>query len=109
MPTDSGSDDQTFASVVTLLNDARIAAGLSPLGFLNPWLYSEGFKGLNDIVGGSNPGCGTPGFQAIKGWDPVTGLGTPNFGLLKDLTLNPTTAAGAKRRNLDEMNPNNSL
>ena len=28
-----------------------------------------------------------PGFKAIKGWDPVTGLGTPNFGLLKDLVL----------------------
>jgi len=22
---------------------------------------------------------GTPGFTAVKGWDPVTGLGTPNF------------------------------
>jgi len=73
--------------VVSLLNDARIAAGLPSLGFLNPWLYAEGFKGLNDIVGGNNPGCGTDGFTAIKGWDPVTGFETPNFGLLKDLTL----------------------
>ena len=24
----------------------------------------------------------------VKGWDPVTDLGTPNFGLLKDLVLN---------------------
>ena len=28
-----------FAGVVTLLNDARAAAGLPPLGFLNPILY----------------------------------------------------------------------
>jgi len=92
-PIFAGSDvsDQTFASVVSLLNDARIAAGISPLGFLNPWLYTTGFNGLNDIVGGNNPGCGTAGFTAVKGWDPVTGLGTPNFGLLKDIALDGTT------------------
>ena len=31
---------------------------------------------------GSNPGCDTNGFNATKGWDPVTGLGTPNFAKL---------------------------
>ena len=76
--------------MVSLLNDARIAAGLPSLGFLNPWLYAKGFKGLNDIVAGKNPGCGTNGFEAVKGWDPITGLGTPNFGLLKDLVLDST-------------------
>ena len=76
--------------MISLLNDALITAKHPPLGFLNPWLYSGGYKGLNDIVGGNNPGCGTPGFTAIKGWDPVTGLGTPNFGLLKDLVLGAT-------------------
>ncbi|KAI9438396.1 subtilisin-like protein [Lactarius psammicola] len=35
--------------------------------------------GLNDIISGNNPGCGTDGFSAITGWDPVTGLGTPDF------------------------------
>ncbi|KAH9044184.1 subtilisin-like protein [Lactarius hengduanensis] len=50
-----------------------------PLGFLNPWLYGRGFRGLDDITEGSNPGCGTDGFSPIVGWDPVTGLGTPNF------------------------------
>ena len=90
--------------MVSLLNDARTTAGIPFLGFLNPWLYSSGFKGLNDIIGGSNPGCGTPGIEAIKGWDPVTGLGTPNFGLLKDLVLNPPTAA-KKKRNPEETSP----
>ena len=95
--------------MVSLLNDARIAAGLPSLGFLNPWLYSQGYKGLNDITSGNNPGCGTQGFQAVNGWDPVTGLGTPNFGLLKDLVLGPTVAGGgAKKRELDEMGSNNS-
>ncbi len=30
---------------------------------------------LNDVTEGSNPGCGTPGFSAGTGWDPVSGLG----------------------------------
>ncbi|KAI0252049.1 tripeptidyl peptidase A [Lactifluus subvellereus] len=81
----------TFAGIVTLLNDALLAAGKNPLGFLNPMLYSIGVAGLNDITLGSAPGCGTPGFNATKGWDPVTGLGTPDFGKLKDIlsTFNP--------------------
>ncbi|UNI19609.1 Tripeptidyl-peptidase I [Purpureocillium takamizusanense] len=75
----------TFASVVALLNDYRVAEGRAPLGFLNPWLYSKGHAGLNDITQGTNPGCDTEGFSAGKGWDPVTGLGTPNFVELKKL------------------------
>ncbi|KAF7332404.1 Peptidase S53 domain-containing protein [Mycena kentingensis (nom. inval.)] len=74
-----------FAALVALLNDARLRTGKPPLGFLNPWLYSNAASGLNDIVTGSNPGCGTQGFNASVGWDPVTGLGTPNFGRLLDL------------------------
>jgi len=62
-----------------LLNDRLIAAGKSPLGFLNPFLYSTGASALNDITTGDNPGCNTNGFPADTGWDPVTGLGTPNF------------------------------
>ena len=43
-------------------------------------LYSPWFVGsFNDVKTGSNPGCGTPGFPTAPGWDPVTGLGTPNF------------------------------
>ena len=40
---------------------------------------------FNDITTGNNPGCGTPGFNATQGWDPVTGLGTPNFEKLRAL------------------------
>ena len=69
-----------FASVIALLNDQLIAAGKSPLGFLNPFLYSTAGKAaLNDVTSGSNPGCSTNGFPAKAGWDPVTGLGTPDF------------------------------
>jgi tripeptidyl-peptidase-1 len=68
-----------FASVVALLNDRLIAAGKSPLGFLNPWLYANASRALTDITQGSNPGCNTEGFPATAGWDPVTGLGSPDF------------------------------
>ena len=64
--------------MISLLNGARIVARLPTRGFFNPWLYAQGFKGLND-VGGSNPGCGTNGFTAVKSRDPVTGLGTPKL------------------------------
>jgi len=72
-----------FASVISLLNDELISNGKPPLGFLNPFLYSVGAKALNDITSGSNPSCGTNGFPATTGWDPVTGLGTPNYTALR--------------------------
>ncbi|KAM5532580.1 hypothetical protein V8D89_013786 [Ganoderma adspersum] len=72
-----------FASVIALLNDELKEAGKSPLGFLNPFLYSTGASALNDVTTGSNPGCNTNGFPARAGWDPVTGLGTPNFAALR--------------------------
>ncbi|KAI0758086.1 tripeptidyl peptidase A [Fomes fomentarius] len=78
----------TFAGIVSLLNSARLSAGLKPLGFLNPLVYVVGAiepSAFNDITTGHNPGCGTEGFNATAGWDPVTGFGTPNFGKLKDL------------------------
>ncbi|KAJ7081328.1 family S53 protease-like protein [Mycena belliarum] len=67
-----------FASVIGLVNDRLIAAGKAPLGFLNPFLYAN--PGMfNDVTLGHNTGCNTNGFPARAGWDPVTGLGTPNF------------------------------
>jgi len=63
-----------------MINDARLSAGKSTIGFINPTIYSASFADLfNDITMGDNPGCGTDGFNATVGWDPVTGLGTPNF------------------------------
>ncbi|KAH8983891.1 peptidase S8/S53 domain-containing protein [Lactarius hatsudake] len=73
------------AGIISLLNDWLTLRGQPPLGFLNPWLYGGGLSALNDITEGSNPGCGTNGFTAIVGWDPVTGLGTPNFRRLLEL------------------------
>ncbi|KAG2355855.1 peptidase S8/S53 domain-containing protein [Suillus spraguei] len=71
----------TFASFVSMLNDARINAYKTPLGFLNPFLYSSGYTALNDITVGNNPGCGTEGFNVFSGF------GTPNFEKLLTLVL----------------------
>ncbi|KAI0367269.1 family S53 protease [Pilatotrama ljubarskyi] len=72
------------ASIIALLNDQLAIAGKPPLGFLNPFLYSlAGSAAFTDVTSGSNPGCGTNGFPAGPGWDPVTGLGTPNFAALR--------------------------
>jgi hypothetical protein len=62
---------QTVAGIISLLNDYLISKGAPVLGFLNPWIYSEGLPSFTDITSGSNSGCGTEGFDAIVGWDPV--------------------------------------
>ncbi|KAF2477048.1 tripeptidyl-peptidase-like protein [Lindgomyces ingoldianus] len=94
----------TFASIVGLLNNARISAGKPALGFLNPWIYSQGYKGLNDITKGGSTGCvgrsiysglAAPyvpyaSWNATEGWDPVTGYGTPDFGKLLKISESGT-------------------
>jgi tripeptidyl-peptidase-1 len=79
IPVDGTScSSPTFAGILATLIDARLAAGKSSLGFLNPLIYQHP-EVFNDIVKGNNPGCNTNGFPAEKGWDPVTGMGTPNY------------------------------
>ncbi|KAI4629381.1 uncharacterized protein J4E87_003645 [Alternaria ethzedia] len=101
-----------FASVVALLNNARVAAGMPSLGFLNPWIYEQGYKGLNDIVDGGSRGCtgrsiysGLPtalvpyaSWNATEGWDPVTGYGTPDFEQLVRLVTAPQYGQRRVRR-----------
>ncbi|KAH8702313.1 protease S8 tripeptidyl peptidase I [Talaromyces proteolyticus] len=77
-----------FAAMINLINGERIAARKSPLGFLNPALYNN-INVFNDVVSGYNWGCNAEkAFYASKGWDPVTGLGTPNYLKLRDALLN---------------------
>lgn len=68
----------TLGAIVTLINEQLVDAGKSPVGFINPVLYANP-DALVDVVSGTNPGCGTDGFAAAPGWDPVTGLGTPDY------------------------------
>lgn len=60
--------------------------GKGPVGFLNPVFYAHP-EAFNDITEGGNPGCGTEGFAAQPGWDPVTGLGTPKYEKLREIFL----------------------
>lgn len=62
-----------------------------PLGFINPGLYkiamsSSYIQAFHDITVGNNSiNNGTvnvKGYAAVQGWDPVTGLGSPNAAVL---------------------------
>ncbi|GJC97441.1 pro-kumamolisin [Colletotrichum higginsianum] len=73
-------------SIINLINEKRIEAGKKPVGFVNPTLYAHP-EILNDVTNGDNPGCGTKGFSAVQGWDPVTGMGTPNYPEMEKLFM----------------------
>lgn len=60
-----------FSAVINRLNEARLNVGKSAIGFLNPSLYANPGM-LNDITNGSNPGCNTIGFSAVKGVSPLS-------------------------------------
>lgn len=69
------------AGVFALLNDARLAAGKPPLGFLNPFIYQNA-AAFNDVTQGKNNAGLGEGFTAIKGWDAASGMGTPDYSKL---------------------------
>jgi len=84
----SGTSASTpvVAGIFALVNDKLLAAGKKPLGFLNPFIYANQ-KCFRDITKGYNNGGGSKllkkGFYCTKGFDPVTGVGTPNYAALK--------------------------
>ncbi|EGG14732.1 peptidase S8 and S53 domain-containing protein [Cavenderia fasciculata] len=74
------------AGLISLINEERFNANKPPVGFINPLLYKiakdhpDAFK---DIQTGENQnGCCQEGYHCKEGWDPVTGLGVPNFNKL---------------------------
>jgi tripeptidyl-peptidase-1 len=74
------------ASVMTHLNNIQLNANKPALGFLNPWIYQtyqlhpDAFV---DITSGRNTAGMGGGFLAIAGWDPCSGVGTPNQATLQ--------------------------
>jgi tripeptidyl-peptidase-1 len=93
-----------FSAIIALVNDALLRKGKKPLGFLNPFMYQYGVKGLTDITAGAAVGCNgingqtgqsvpgggiVPGaaWNATKGWDPSTGLGVPDFKALTRIAM----------------------
>ena len=80
-----------IAAMTAKLNAIRIGNGKPPLGFVNPLFYQHP-EAFQDVTKGCNcgkvyDGCsrGGIGFPATKGWDPVTGLGTPDWDKLAAL------------------------
>ncbi|KAK3280880.1 hypothetical protein CYMTET_11302 [Cymbomonas tetramitiformis] len=74
------------AGIFAKLNDVRMSAGKPPLGFLNPFIYQNA-AGFNDVTTGKNNANGPYGFEATKGWDAATGMGTPDFEKLAKLVV----------------------
>jgi subtilase family serine protease len=77
--TSSGSPQ--WAAIVAIAD--QLNGG--PLGYLNPALYkiaADPARYSNDFfdvtTGNNQADSAVPGFPATTGWDPVTGLGTPN-------------------------------
>jgi kumamolisin len=70
-----------WAGFFARLNAALVAAKKPRLGAANAALYAAG-RGASapftDVVRGHNGYAGVSGFPAVPGWDPVTGLGTPD-------------------------------
>jgi subtilase family serine protease len=73
-----------WAGFLALVNQQSVANGHDTVGFINPALYNLGLStnyasALHDITNGSNPPetGGGSGFNAVPGYDLVTGWGSP--------------------------------
>lgn len=71
-----------WAGFLALVNEQAAAGGAEPLGFANSALYSLGKETgsqFHDITSGNNPSITDSSvlFQAVPGYDLVTGLGSP--------------------------------
>jgi tripeptidyl-peptidase-1 len=84
----------SFSGVMSLLNDQLLNEGKPTLGYLNPWIYQTASAtpgAFFDVTVGDNINSlccksgAESGFECATGWDPVTGVGTPNFAVLSTL------------------------
>jgi len=79
----TSASSPSFAGLVSLINDHLLNNNKSPLGFLNPLLYSAPSNCFTDIQQGDNRCnrgyCCIYGFPSASQWDPVSGLGSPKF------------------------------
>lgn len=71
------------AGIFGIVNNARLKAGKSSIGYLNQFIYAntQCFQDVSDLTK-NNCYSGYDGFGATSGWDPATGVGTPNTGCL---------------------------
>ncbi len=91
-----------WAGFMALVNQQAATSGDPSVGFVNPALYAigegSGYAGdLHDIVIGNNDArdncCGWPYYNAVPGYDLVTGWGSPDGQSLID-ALAPPAAPG---------------
>ncbi|KAI1198898.1 peptidase S8/S53 domain-containing protein [Nemania serpens] len=83
----TSASSPAFASIISLINSERMHAGKGPVGFINPVLYGHP-EVLKDVVTGANLGCGVdPAFRATTGWDPASGLGSPDYDRMRRLFM----------------------
>jgi subtilase family serine protease len=75
-----------LAGIISLLNSERLNNGKKSLGYVVPLVYAAYASNpatFKDITKGNNKCtencCLKTGYETAKGWDPVTGLGTPQF------------------------------
>lgn len=92
----TSASSPTFAAILSRLNSVRLSQGKRTLGWVNPLLYSlaaahvqptqhhptvaaDSGPAFHDVTRGNNAYGECVGFDAAVGWDPMTGLGTPNY------------------------------
>jgi tripeptidyl-peptidase-1 len=68
-----------FAGMVTRLNDIRLLAGKATLGCINQLIYMNAAAFYDVTIGTNAISPNTIGWNCQPGWDPVTGLGTPDY------------------------------
>jgi subtilase family serine protease len=87
-----------WAGFTALVNQQATAAGNPTVGFLNPEIYAIGGgpnseSNFHDITMGNNDCCSQPiSYNAVPGYDLVTGWGSPAGQALIDALAPPTTA-----------------
>lgn len=100
----TSASSPALAGLISLVNGHLMNANKTALGFLNPLLYTmhaEEPKAFMDVTYGDNKCtrnyCMLYGFNATKGWDPVAGLGTPDYMKMKEYILKKKAAVLAHK------------
>ncbi len=98
--TTTSNSAAAIAAMFALINSNLTTSKKSRLGFVNPLLYKRADEFITDITEGHNKctiggTCCAQGFYAAEGWDPMTGLGVPNFQKLLNTAYSPKRVANS--------------
>jgi len=84
-----------WAALIALINQKSGSSA----GFINPKLYPLGETVFHDITSGNNDDSGLGYYSAAAGWDPCTGLGSPDGAALLSALTQTTSSSSAKAGN----------